>query len=247
MSNASRPPSFWRIWDRYVTEFFHASRIHDQIVAVHMAVADFSLKTGHPDDEDPQPPPARVCRNFTKFYDACDWNGDIPVKLIQTYGISLSRKLVHWWTVRNRTSSQDELRWIPLTVLYVDFQLTFGCVGPLKVGKGWVEHRTRPYLDAERFPHSTRVRWFRSFLQTFVRSSRIRLAIETCKPECEAVQAFVPCISLSWDNMCLTKVEAWLHGHLKVPCLRDNKCLRNLPLGKIDPSMAVSVSPNMGD
>ena len=158
--------------------------------------------------------------------------------------MSLCRKIVCWWTERCRGNSPDTLTWVPLTLLYVDFQLTYGCVGPLKIGKQWVEHKTRPFLDAGRYPHTTRVRWFRSFLTAFLKFSKIRMAVETCKPECESVQAFVPCASLSWDSACLFKTERWMHQHLKVPCTRDSKVLRNLPLATADSSMAIQLPLN---
>ena len=244
MSNSSRPPHFWQIWTAYATEFFHACRLHDQVVAVQMAVADYSINHGRTAEEDPPLPVVKVGRTFTKFYDDQNWRGDIPVELTRTYGISLSRKLVHWWTTRIRTPSQSELRWIPLTVLYVDFQLTYGCVGPVKLGKGWVEPQTRPYLDVGKYPHTTRLRWFRCFIASFLKHSQIRMAIETCKPQCESVQAFVPCASLGWDRACLSKAELWLHRHLKVLCNRDSKGLRNLPVVKADSSMAVQLPLN---
>ena len=244
MSNASRPPCFWKIWSTYAAEYFHACKLHEQVVAVHMAVADFSIWTGLPEDEPLKPAVVRLGRTFTKFYDDGLWQGNIPVELLRAYGMSLCRKIVCWWTERCRGNSPDTLTWVPLTLLYVDFQLTYGCVGPLKIGKQWVEHKTRPFLDAGRYPHTTRVRWFRSFLTAFLKFSKIRMAVETCKPECESVQAFVPCASLSWDSACLFKTERWMHQHLKVPCTRDSKVLRNLPLATADSSMAIQLPLN---
>ena len=66
MSNASRPPSFWKIWSAYAAEYFHACKLHEQVVAVHMAVADFSVRTGLPEDEPLKPDPIRVGRIFYK-------------------------------------------------------------------------------------------------------------------------------------------------------------------------------------
>lgn len=34
MSNASRPPSFWRVWSKYANEYFHACKLHDQVVTL---------------------------------------------------------------------------------------------------------------------------------------------------------------------------------------------------------------------
>lgn len=132
-----------------------------------MAVADLSIATDESKEIDVVPRPVRVGRDFKRFYNADRWDGTIPVLLLQKYGLSLCRKLTTWWTARLQFTTVANLRWIPLTLLYVDFQLTFGCVGPIKIGKQWVEQKTRPYLDAERFPHTTRVRWFRAFITCF--------------------------------------------------------------------------------
>lgn len=118
-----------------------------------LAVADFSMGTGTLEEEEPHPPLARVGGSFTNLYDANAWTGDIQAELSRT--------------VRSCTTFTSELRWIPLMVLYIYYQLTFECVGPLKIGRGWVEHRTRPYLDAGQFPHATRLRWFQGFLAAF--------------------------------------------------------------------------------
>ena len=246
MSTVSRPPSFWKTWSTYAGEYFQALKLHDQIVKLHLAVADLSVLTKETGEFDSVPKTVRVGRTFQRFYNSERWNGQIPTALLQKYGFSLSRKLVTWWVTRTHFTSEADLRWVPLTLLYVDYQLTYGCVGPLKIGKQWVEHCTRPYLNAERFPHTTRLRWFRNFLTSFLKLSGIKVSLETCKPDSEAIMAFVPCASICWDAACLARTERWVHNHLLSPCTRDCKVLRSLPLGTPDPAMALELPPKMG-
>ena len=244
-SNMSRPPTFWRTWYRYVTEYSAAGKIHDQVVATHMAVADLSVLGGKSDEPDVPSSVPRAGRSFEKYYGASLWNGDVPIGLLDKYGAGFGRKIAHWWSTRNQFSTQEALSWIPLTILYVDYQLTYGCVRPIKLGKNWAEHRTRPYLDVEKFPHTTRLRWFRAFLTTFLKHSGFRMALSTCKPDSEAILAFVPS-AVSWDRGCLARAERWVHRHLKEPCTRDGRVLRNLPPGIADPAMAILSLPQTG-
>ena len=246
MSNISRPPQFWQVWSTYCAEFFQARRLHSQIVAVHMAVADMSVLTSRQEETTLADTPLREGRIFAKVFDDRNWNGEVSPAFAEKFGFHLCRKLAHWWSLRSQFSPDSKLQWIPLTLLYIDYQLSFGCAGPIKLGKIWVEPCRRPYLDVERFPHSTRLRWFRNFLTMFLKASGITATMATCKPEVEVVQAFVPCVSLCWDQSCLAIAEQWLHRHLPTPCIRDARALRLLPLGKINPSLAVQLPPNTG-
>ena len=128
MSNASRPHGFWSVWSQFASEYFTACKLHDQVVVVHMAVADFSLQSPGSDELLPTPRLPREGRVFTNQFDASQWDGHIPTECIRLYGVSLCRKLVHWWLARCRFTTVAELKWIPITFLYIDYQLSCGCV-----------------------------------------------------------------------------------------------------------------------
>lgn len=44
-----------------------------------------------------------------------------------------------------------KVQWITFANLYVDYQLTWGCAGPIKFGKFWLDPETRPYLEVEQY------------------------------------------------------------------------------------------------
>ena len=201
MANTSRPTECWDIWTKYASEFLYVQNIHSEVVALHLAVAELSVKTASSEDQDyitdTVKKPHRV---FHKFYDVGTWNGGFSPQLVQRYNVSFARKVTSWWLAR--TGSGTNLVWMPLILVYIDFQLTFGCPGPMKVQKSWVESSQRPYLQPERFKLPQRLRWFRTFLNFFWKTAKISLGTATCRPDSEVVQAFVPSLSVPWDAWC---------------------------------------------
>ena len=240
-ANISRPPSFWKVWQKHATELMHVQAYYQEVVNLHIVVAEFSIRTGstQSDDVDIREPLARPGRSFEKFYDGTAWDGAIPAKLTFRYGYSLAAKVAAWW--RERVQSEvATLQWVPITYLYLDFQFTFGCPGPLKVSNQWIEARTRKHLAPEKFSHQLRVRWFRNYLGHFWKAAGLGGSVQTCKPDVDTIQAFVPAISIAWDPWCLDKASSWLRQHLVHPCARSAVELRSLPLAAQVASMAIT-------
>ena len=241
-ANTSRPPSFWKVWQKHATEYHQIQAYYREVVDLHIAVAEFSIKTKEvqPDDTDLQEPRVRHGRSFDKFYNETAWDGSIPANLTFRYGYGLAAKAAAWWRERVQTEACT-LQWVPITYLYLDFQLTFGCPGPLKVSKQWIEARTRRHLAPEKFPHQLRVRWFRNYLSHFWKTSGISVSIQTCKPDVDTIQAFVPAVSLAWDPWCVNQISCWLRQHLVHPCARSAVELRSLPLALKVAAMAINL------
>ena len=246
MANSNRPAYCWELWGRYASEFLWAQNIHAEVVALHLAVADLSVRSSDHEPLEPVTGPRRSHRIFQKSYDDTAWNGEFLPVLAQRYNSSLANKVTTWWRTRVVTGSAVT-SWIPLVFLYVDFQLTFGCAGPMKIQRNWVEPCQRPYLIPEKYKHSQRLRWFRTFLSFFWKTAGIKLGSATCRPDTEVIQAFVPAFSVAWDPWCLTLVEQWIRTHLVKPCARAALELRHLPLARPNTAMAIQISPNRGE
>ena len=216
-----------------------------EVVALHLAVAELSVKTASSEEQDHIVETVRRPRRiFHRFYDAGTWNGGFLPQLVQRYYVSFARKVTSWWLARTGTGAN--VIWMPLILIYIDFQLTFGCPGPMKVQRSWVESSQRPYLQPERFKHSQRLRWFRTFLSYFWKTAQIFMGAATCRPDSEVIQAFVPSFSVPWDAWCFAQAETWLSSHLVKPCVRAALELRNIPLARLDAAMATSTRPNSG-
>lgn len=132
-----------------------------------------------------------------------------------------------------------EPEWISFTHLYIDFQLTWGHPGPLRVSKLWVDVDNRPYLAAEVYPFKQRVRWFRQCLKTMLREAGIVAGMEHCRPKSSVIQTFVPSVSLRWDLRAPSEVKQWISHHLASPCIRQAGVLGSLPFAAKSCTMQV--------
>ena len=195
MANVCRPAGFWQHWSQHAAETWKIQKLFEETVSLQLAVAAFSVQTKSEDPAMADTCTVRLQRVFHRHYDAAHWTQQAPPTLVAWYTPGLVRNLITWWRSRVKTDPTAQLRWVPLVFLYIDWQMTWGCPGPLKIKKQWVEAKTRPHLAPERFKHNVRMRWFRSFLQAFWKYSEIQVTIATCKPDHELIQAHIPCVS----------------------------------------------------
>ncbi len=232
MANLSRPCGFWQQWSQHAAETWAVQRLFEETISLHLAVASLSVQTKADEPLPEADPVARPRRVFQRHYDESQWVQLVPPSLVERYNYSLAQKLTQWWGTRVNSSPSSQLRWVPIVFVYIDWQMSWDCPGPLKIKKQWVEAKTRPHLAPERFGHNIRIRWFRNFLQSFWRSANITVTVATCKPDHELIQAHIPCISVDWDVWCETQVARWLQNCLHTPVARAARVLRDLPLAK---------------
>ena len=101
--------------------------------------------TGEPADA-----PVRQTREFqVQFVLGPGIGQPLPVTT-RLYGPELTQKLEQWFFARLAEDHQNAV-WVSITQLYLDFQLTWGHPGPLRVNNQWVNTDHRPYLAAENF------------------------------------------------------------------------------------------------
>ena len=165
----------------------------------------------------------------------------MPPRLAAQYGRSHARRVVAWWQARITDDAAGPPQWISFIQLYVDYQLTFGCPGPLKRNGAWLDVATRPYLDVRQFQFRDRVRWFRRFLQNLLAETGVQVAYEQCRPVSESIQTYVPSVSVRWDPWCLQQVEHWLLRSLKQPCTRNADAVRHLDVPAADSRLQVAI------
>lgn len=232
-ANMSRPEEFWKFWKVHWQSVHAAKQLHDQVVALHVAVAKKSLKRDMETSlDDEHVPRVKEVRVFTMKFEVDRWQGGIPISFASEYGHGLTHRLKQWWCARTRSPAAGQVRWITIAHMYVDYQLCFGCPGPIRSGSVWLDALARPHLDPARYPFLQRLRWFRRFLKLFWKLTDQQVALETCKGEGEAIQSFVGAASVPWDALTWAGAEHWLHSELKTPCCRGSKPLEKLPPAK---------------
>ena len=244
-ANVSRSPQFWSLWLALNAEWEYNRNVHLEVVKLHLAVAEMSC-TAHTVstmDDLGEGVSKRQPRVFAMHYDDTAWVKEIPVKMLDTFPGLLPRKIFAWWCQRTQGLTQADLKWVPFHILYLDFQMTFGCPGPIRLGRNWAEWRMRPFLVPEKHNHVVRLRWFRQYIQAFWKTSGIDVQTATCRSSVEILPAFLACASVPWDRGYIQQVEKWLGGVLTTHCARAARELRCLPLPGDCPSMALSDWP----
>ena len=239
-ANLDRPAEFWNLWQDHVKQTFAARKLHTQVCALHVAVARRSVQTDSQTTLDEVPVQReRPTRSFPMQFQIDAWGGDIPLQFATEYGAGLAHRIGRWW--RHRTTGPDagEVRWITIAHMYVDYQLTFGCPGPVKSGRQWMDALTRPYMDPERNPFLVRLKWFRRCLKVFLKLTGQKVGMAACRAEGDSIQSFVNSASVRWSSYSWSGSEHWIAMELAGPCNRGSKPLQALPLARKHPRYAL--------
>ena len=229
LANQARPAEFWRVWDQHARAVESAAHIYSQVSRLHIAVGRRHVRHGDPEPAE-APPSVRETRQFAVQFERGRWTGNLLPKLARLYGTAISQKAIRWFLARIVEQEGVSPVWVSYTQLYLDFQLTWGHPGPLRVHQQWVDTDQRPYLAAESFHFRQRVKWFKQFLKAMFKEADIKAAIAQCRPQSGIIQAFVPSVSVPWDPQSLLEVERWLATQVTTPCVRDAAILYHLPL-----------------
>ena len=242
-ANLNRSTMFWQRWEAHVRSVMAADELHRQTVLLHLRVAMKSVGDDAKQtlDEVAVAVP-RQTRDFDMKFDNGNWQGDIPLSFAVEYGKGLSQRLAIWWKTRSQTGTS--LRWISFVHLYVDFQLTWGCPGPIKSGNTWLDSLQRPYMEPEKHPFLSRLKWFRRFVKVFLQATKQVVALEICRSAGEIVQSHLNCASVVWDEAAFQRAEHWLTQNCVGPIARGSQGLKALPIATQQDGMAILVGPS---
>eukprot|EP00435_Cladocopium_sp_Y103_P051237 s961_g15.t2 len=212
LANVNRPRQFWNLWEAHAREVFAVRELYDQVCAFHLAVAQRSVLAESErtlDEYAPDVAAPRPVREFVQCFEMNDWQGHIPLPFANEYGSEMSRRLGRWWMTRTQCPSAGPIRWITLAHLYVDYQLTWGCPGPIKHGSRWLDATLRPYLEPEKHDFLQRLKWFKRCMKLFWKATGQQIAVETCRGTGEAIQSFVAAASVCWSHSAWEVAESW--------------------------------------
>ena len=239
-ANLTRDAEFWRVWEQLAAETWTAQELFTEVWQLHLAVADKSVRfdAGQTVDEAPLPKP-KVIRQFPHVCNYAGWTGTLDAKVCHEYGAPMMRRLLKWWEARSVSHRDGPVRWYSVANLYIDYQLSYGCAGPIKSGKGWLDPGLRKYLDPERFAFHVRLKWFRRCLKLFFRGAGLEVGFATCRPTSDVIHAFVQCVSVPWDLWAFRHSEQWLSSQIKEPVVRAAKALKHLPLATFQPALTL--------
>ena len=244
--NVNRPLQFWTQWQQHACNVFAVRKIYKQVIDLHLAVAQRSVldETERTLDDHSVSAP-RQTREFQMVFDTGLWTGDVPGPFAAEYGGGIAGRIVTWWKARTQAEHRGSLQWVTLAHLYIDYQLTWGCPGPIKHGKLWLDATLRPFLDPEKFDFLVRLKWFKRCLKYFWRTSKQRIGLEQCRGTGDSIQSYVASASVRWDSTTWEASELWLFQNCKGPVARGTRALQRLPLAKANQRWALKVeTPN---
>ena len=228
MANQARPPCFWDIWEAHAQATGVAATLFQQVQALHLAVGRRQVQSQVSDEPgDPDSGPVRHTREFVTVFERGSWNGSLLPKVTRLYGTSVMQKINKWFMARLAPSA--DVVWVSFAQLYLDFQMSVGHPGPLRVQNHWIDADQRPYLAVETFSFKQRTKWFRQCLKHLWKEAALTVGLEQCRPRSVAIHAFLPSASLPWDTHALAVVDEWLGAHLRDPCAREASALNSLP------------------
>ena len=239
-ANLDRGSDFWQLWERHAEAVTAAGILHGQAWRLHLQVAQMSVKEDKAttlDEVEVREP--RPTREFEKVFDISRWPGSLPPAFANEYGPGMATRVSTWWRARTSSGGSD-VRWISFIHLYIDYQLTWGCAGPLQSKKTWLDGFLRPYVDVTKYPFLKRVKWFRRCLKQFWSQSRQHVGMAQCRCDSEILQAHVQSASVRWDMATLAIAEAWLAEHSTGPVARGTKQVQSLPVAKAMPGLGVA-------
>ena len=246
LTNVNRPALFWTRWQQHAQNVFAVRELYRQVCDLHLAVASRSVMEDNEttlDDWTPQVP--KLTRTFEMVFHIDQWDGTVPHKFSAEYGRGLSQRIAAWWKARTQAADVGTTRWITVAHLYIDYQLTWGCPGPVKYGPQWLDATVRPFLDPEKFGFLQRLKWFKRCLKLFWKLTGQQIGLEQCRGVGESIQSFVASASVQWDRTTWNAAEHWLLHQCHGPVARGTKALQRLPLAPANPSWAVAVeTPN---
>ena len=238
-SNLDRGEDFWLFWQQHAREVVAAQTLHAQVWDLHLQVALLSVTedtTATLDAEVVVAP--RPTREFVQQFDITAWDGALPHQFAREYGYGMASRIASWWKVRTAAGG-SALRWVSFVHLYVDYQLSWGCVGPLQSRQTWLDCFLRPYVDVTQYPFLKRVKWFKRCLKLLWKQSGQLIGMATCRCVSEMVQSHIASASIRWDPATLQMAEDWISSQCKSPVARGTKALQSLPPAKARPGMRI--------
>ena len=241
LSNQARPPDFWRQWEVHAQATQAATVLYEQVKNLHIAIGRRNVRGGHEPDTVPAATP-KDARCFVGSFDMGLWRGEALPEVSRLYGSMHVKRAIIWLLERLDLSPGAPVEWISFTQLHLDFQMSWGNPGPLRINGQWVDTSSRPYLDAERFPARQRTKWFRQFLKALFKEAKMSVHLEQCKPKSATLQSYLQVIALPWCPRALFEVENWLTTHLREPCVRAASTLKSLPLAAQTSSMRLELA-----
>ena len=222
-ANQARGAEFWDILARHSQACLTVDHWNAMIQKVLLQISRRVLHAGREKtiQAEPLTPPAP------------SWGGlpqepVYPAGAIRWYGVSMVRKIVQWfWTATS--DDPGPVVWVSNAQLFVDYVLTTGDTGPIKV-HGWCDSANVPLHGLRHIGFKERARWFGKVFREICRHANLDVMSKYCRPTSQMICMHASCVALPFAPCRLEKVDRWFNKFTDAPFRRQARELDHLPV-----------------
>ena len=231
-ANMCRLPEFWHLLTRHVQACNRIDSWNVEIRDVLLRVSRQVVRHGDLDDGETEPRNTNPIAPTPQCVELPD-QPCYPPGAIRWYGRALVEKLANWFWA-NIKKSTAENSWIAYSQLYVDFALSTGEPGPVKM-HGWRDGSEVPLLSLLNFGFKVRVKWFAKVLREILRHGGLDVCSGYQRPKSFYIAMFSGCLAVPWPENRLEAIDAWFAGFTDQPFRCQSRALDSLPVPVRDP------------
>lgn len=229
-TNHLRPPSFWQFFNKHVAAVHAAQNIslevQNTILRISKAIVQCDSHTAAAERVEKSLPDAE---GF--------WTGLVPLSALapevtRWYSIDIVRKILSWFH-QTLHDSREPVVWVSQIHLYLDFQMSTGCVGPANI-QGWVDGDDIPFFSLAEHPCRKRVRWFCKVLRETLRKCNQPFSCKFGCPTSHALRLHTGTIALPWPGQRLEWIDKWILQHIPTGVRRVSSAVDHLPIAARD-------------
>ena len=240
--NHDRPMEFWASWTRLLTQLQAVEKIGDYILQLHCAIGEESIrlsKSSHSPPIGTDRPEARL--PLAQCVTSPGPSG-VPEAVHGAFGSLQARRLWAWLKVI--CTGHVWGSWVSPTQLYVDYQLSFGKVGPIYHSdtRHWSDPNL-PGLERLRGHEFTKqVQWFSRALRLLLQYTPAPRPFRLQRPDSAVLSHWCLCMPVAWSPLRRDGVDQWLQRHLPGGATRRRAAgLTCLPAASRDPGFDIPI------
>ena len=233
VANDSRGAAFWAQWRQCRTDLQHFRTLHE-------AVATMLVKTGKLADQGTKTPaesanPPRFSEEVpNQIFSATI---AIPQTTAVKFGFEATAWVHQWWLASGDVSlrQQGNLQWVSFLQLFIDYQLSTGCPGPILVDGNWKFRRQ--HSEGE-FSYIKLCKWFQMLVKHYWKGNSIVIEVKSTRPASASIGCWLVCARVLWDQCRLQRVEEII-SQQQGGFLQLGKHIEDMHLVEADPNLLV--------
>ena len=240
--NYARPPEFWQVWTRLLSQLQEAEAVSNYVLQLHCNIGEESLRL-RPREGGPQMRPVVLeARLPLAQCVQCSQETSMPHALLSVFGSHQAHRLWKWF--QTVCTGHVWGSWVSPAQLYVDYQMAFGKVGPYfhSATRRWSDPNL-PGLERLRgheFP--VQVKWFSKALRLMLQHLQAPRLFRLQRPGSAILSHWCQCLPVAWSPVRRDIVDEWFQRQLPGGSTRRRAVgMTCLPAAGSDPRLAIEV------